>query len=83
MYCIREEHDSNKQYKARLVVKGFQNKEGIDYNEIFSPVVKLTTIRTVLALVARDNFYLEHIDVKTTFLHDDLENEIYIATTGF
>ncbi|KAE8664067.1 hypothetical protein F3Y22_tig00112857pilonHSYRG00227 [Hibiscus syriacus] len=45
IYRIKEEHDGSKRYKARLVVKGFQQKECIDYNEIFSPVVKLSTIR--------------------------------------
>ena len=59
VYRIKEEHDDNKQYKARLVVKGFQQKEGIDYNEIFSPMLKLTTIRVVLTLVAQDDLYLE------------------------
>ena len=59
VYHIKKEHDSNKRYKARLVVKGFQQKKKIDYTEIFSLVVRLTIIRTVLALVARDYLYLE------------------------
>ena len=61
-----------------MVVKWFQQKEGIDYNEIFYLVVKLTKIRMVLALVVRDVQYLEQMDVKTTFLHNDLEEEIYM-----
>ncbi|KAE8724080.1 cytochrome P450 71A9-like [Hibiscus syriacus] len=75
---IKEENDGRKRYKARLVVKGFQQKEGIDYNEIFSPVVKLSTIRLVLKIVAAENLHLEQLNVKTAFLHGDLEEEIYM-----
>ncbi|KAE8698301.1 hypothetical protein F3Y22_tig00110599pilonHSYRG00009 [Hibiscus syriacus] len=78
IYRIKEEHDGSKHYKARLVVKGFQQKEGIDYKEIFSPVVKLSTIRLVLKIVAAENLHLEQLDVKTAFLHGDLEEEIYM-----
>ncbi|KAL5841980.1 hypothetical protein ACOSQ3_012583 [Xanthoceras sorbifolium] len=78
VFRIKEEHNGNKRYKARMVVKGFQHKEGIDYNEIFSPVVKLTTIRLVLKIVAAENLHLEQLDVKTAFLHGDLEEEIYM-----
>ena len=59
VYRIKNEHDGSKRYKARLVVKGFQQKEGIDYTEIFSPVVKMSTIRLVLGMVAAKNLHLE------------------------
>ena len=48
VYRIKNEHDGSKRYKTILVVKGFQQKEGIDYTEIFSLVVKMSTIRLVL-----------------------------------
>ena len=78
VYRVKEEQNGSKRYKARLVVKGFQQKEGIDYTDIFSPVVKLTTIRSVLSIVAAEDLHLEQLDVKTAFLHGDLDEEIYI-----
>ena len=78
VYRIKEEPDGSKRYKARLVVKGFQQKEGVDYTEIFSPVVKMVTIRTVLGLVAQEDLHLQQMDVKTAFLHGDLDKEIYM-----
>ncbi|KAD5961972.1 hypothetical protein E3N88_13445 [Mikania micrantha] len=79
VYRIKDESNGSKRYKARLVVKGFQQKEGVDYNEIFSPVVKMTTIRLVLSIVASENLHLEQLDVKTAFLHGDLDEDIYMA----
>ena len=78
VYRIKEEPNGSKRYKARLVVKGFQQKEGVDYTEIFSPVVKMVTIRTVLGLVAQEDLHLQQMDVKTAFLHGDLDEEIYM-----
>ena len=78
VYQVKEEHDGNKRYKARLVVKGFQQKEGIYFTEIFSLVVKLTTIRLVLSMVAAENLHLEQLNVKIAFLHGNLEEEIYM-----
>ena len=78
VYRIKNEHDGSKRYKARLVVKGFQQKDGIDYTEIFSPVMKMSTIRLVLGMVAAKNLHFEQLDVKTAFLHGDLEEDLYM-----
>jgi hypothetical protein len=65
-------------YKARLVAKGYSQVEGIDFGEIFSPVAMLTSIRFLLSIVAAFDLEVEQMDVKTTFLHGDLEEEIYM-----
>ena len=71
-------------YKARLVAKGYAQREGIDYNEIFSPVVKHSSIHILLALVAQYKLDLDQLDVKIAFLHGDLDEEIYMSQpTGF
>ena len=74
----RDSNDQVERYRARLVVKGYAQKEGIDFNEIFSPVVRLNTIRVVLAMCAAFDLHLEQLDVKTAFLHGELEEEIYM-----
>ena len=70
-------------YRAHLVVKGFGQKKGIDFDEIFSPVVKMNSIRVTLSLVASMGLELEQLDVKTVFFHDDLEEQIYMVLGVF
>ena len=65
-------------YKARLVAKGYSQVQGIDFNDVFSPVVKHSSIRVLLALVAMHDLELEQLDVKTAFLHGELEEQIYM-----
>jgi hypothetical protein len=65
-------------FKARLVAKGYYQVEGVDFSEIFSRVAKLISIRVLMSLAATFDRKIEQMDVKTTFLHGNLEEEIYM-----
>nr|GEU67070.1 retrotransposon protein, putative, Ty1-copia subclass [Tanacetum cinerariifolium] len=65
-------------YKARYVVRGFDQREGIDFNEVFSLVVRHTSIRVLLSIVALQDLEMEQLDVKKAFLYGHLEEEIYV-----
>ncbi|UYV68769.1 hypothetical protein LAZ67_6000770 [Cordylochernes scorpioides] len=65
-------------YKARLVAKGFNQKFGRDYEETFAPIVKHSTIRAFLAASVYKGMKVNHLDVKTAFLHGDLDKELYM-----
>ena len=79
IFCKKEalsEKECEK-FKARLVAKGYREKELI-IMRFFSPVVKHTSIRVILGFVTMHDMELEQLDVKTTFLHGDLEEGIYM-----
>ena len=65
-------------FKARFVAQGFSQKEGIDYEETFSPVAIYTSIKTILALASEMKWKLHQMDVNTTFLNGVIEEEVYI-----
>ena len=65
-------------FKARLVVKRYTQKEGIDYEETFSPVAMLKSIRILLSIIAHYDYEIWQMDVKIAFLNGNLEEEIYM-----
>eukprot|EP00253_Pinus_taeda_P034751 PITA_34751 len=65
-------------YKARLAAKGYSQGPGIDFGDIFCVVAKVTFIRLLPSVATAFDFEVEQMDVKTTFLHGDLEEEIYM-----
>ena len=78
LYKIKEGvgKDSKPRYKTRLVVRGFTQVAGVDYNEIFSLVVRHTSIRILLAMTTHIYLLLEQMNVTTAFLHGELDEKI-------
>ena len=65
-------------YKARLVIKGYRQREGLDYFDTYSPMMRMNSIRMILAIAALWNLEVHQMDVKTAFLNRDLDEEIYM-----
>jgi hypothetical protein len=79
LFKIKHAADGSiEKYKARFFARGFSQKEGIDYEETFTPVARYTSIRTIITLAAKMKWKLHQMDVKTTLLNGVIGEEVYI-----
>jgi hypothetical protein len=74
----KNEHGEIARHKVRLVVKGYAQRQGVDYDEVFAPMARMEAIRLVIALVAREGWQIHHMDVKSAFLNGDLMEEVFV-----
>ena len=68
-------------YKARLVIKGYRQKEGLDYFDTYSPVTRINSIRMILAIATLQNLEVHQMNVKIAFLNRDLDEKNLYGTT--
>ena len=65
-------------FKARLVAKGFSQQPGTDFDETFAPVVRMNTLRSLLAYAVKNKLLIHQMDIITAFLHGNLLEEVYM-----
>ena len=85
-WVFKTKHDAKGQierYKTRLVVKGYNQQEGIDFKETFSPMFTKDSLRIIMAIVAHFDLELHQMDVRTTFLNEDLVEDVYMSQPIF
>lgn len=66
-------------HKAHLVAKGYVEKQGVDFEEVFTPVTRLETVRLLLALATKNRWEIHHLDVKLAFLNGELKEVVYVS----
>jgi hypothetical protein len=73
----RDEVGAIVKHKARLVARGFMQREGINFDDTFAPMARMESVR-LFALAAQEGWYVHHMDVKSAFLNGDLKEEVYV-----
>ena len=80
MFKVKRNVDGSiNKYKARLVAKGYVQRHGVDYDEVFTPVSRIETIRLIIALAGSHGWEIHHLDVKTAFLHGELKEDVFVT----
>jgi hypothetical protein len=74
----RDEARLISKYKGRLVAKGYVQRQGVDFDEVFAPVARLESVRLLLACAAAEGWQVHHMDVKSTFLNGELSEDVYV-----
>ncbi|GJZ40229.1 retrovirus-related pol polyprotein from transposon TNT 1-94 [Tanacetum coccineum] len=74
----KDEHDTTTKNKARLVIQGYSQEEGIDYDETFTPVARMEAIMIFFAVATYTNFKVYQMDVKSAFLNGKLKEDVYV-----
>jgi len=74
----KDEHNAVVRHKARLIVKGYAQRQGIDYDEVFALVARMEAVQLLLVLAAHEGWEVHHMDVKTVFLNGDLQEEVFV-----
>jgi hypothetical protein len=80
----RDEHRAVSKHKAQLAVKGYAQQHDIDYDEVFTSMARLDSVRLLIALAVHVGWEVHHVDVKSVFLNGDLQEEVYVQqSAGF
>jgi hypothetical protein len=65
-------------HKARLIAKGYVQRQGVDFEEMFAPVARMESVRVMLAVAAHHGWTVHHMDVKSSFMNGDLAEKVYV-----
>jgi hypothetical protein len=79
IYIVKQNSEGKvENYEAKLVARGYSQTYGIDYDETFAPVAKINTVRMLVSCATNFGWPLHQLDVKNSFLHGDLQEEVYM-----